>query len=150
VLRLARPERIDDPELVLIVGTLGLAVNVVGLLIFQDCASWFSCCIPGRRRRPLQQPQPLDQGPTRGAFGGTQGAEGQQYIATPVTLGLDSAVTLRGSSVERKQKGATVFSNVAGAFRLHPLDRFALPFSSSSLLPLVPFSLSHALFFFIF
>ncbi|XP_020013318.2 calcium/manganese antiporter SLC30A10 isoform X1 [Castor canadensis] len=114
VLRLARPERIDDPELVLIVGTLGLAVNVVGLLIFQDCASWFSCCIPGRRRRPLQQPQPLDQGPTRGAFGGTQGAEGQQYIATPVTLGLDSAVTLRGSSVERKQKGATVFSNVAG------------------------------------
>eukprot|EP00069_Balaena_mysticetus_P003996 bmy_17010T0 len=39
VLRLARPERIDDPELVLIVGALGLAVNVVGLLIFQDCAA---------------------------------------------------------------------------------------------------------------
>nr|XP_023969742.1 zinc transporter 10 [Chrysemys picta bellii] len=41
VLRLARPERIDGPELVLIVGALGLAVNVVGLLIFQD---WDSCC----------------------------------------------------------------------------------------------------------
>ncbi|XP_054348392.1 calcium/manganese antiporter SLC30A10 isoform X3 [Pongo pygmaeus] len=42
VLRLARPERIDDPELVLIVGVLGLLVNVVGLLIFQDCAAWFA------------------------------------------------------------------------------------------------------------
>lgn len=39
VKRLARPEAIDDPLLVLIVGTLGLAVNVVGLLIFQDY-SW--------------------------------------------------------------------------------------------------------------
>ncbi|KAF0886929.1 calcium/manganese antiporter SLC30A10 isoform X1 [Crocuta crocuta] len=36
VLRLARPERIDDPELVLIVGALGLAVNVLGLLASAD------------------------------------------------------------------------------------------------------------------
>ncbi|XP_052007191.1 zinc transporter 10-like [Xyrauchen texanus] len=35
--RLARPEAIDDPTLVLIVGSLGLAVNVLGLLIFMDC-----------------------------------------------------------------------------------------------------------------
>lgn len=35
--RLARPEAIDDPLLVLIVGSLGLAVNLVGLVIFQDC-----------------------------------------------------------------------------------------------------------------
>ncbi|XP_051945544.1 zinc transporter 10-like [Xyrauchen texanus] len=35
--RLARPEAIDDPALVLIVGSLGLAVNVLGLLIFTDC-----------------------------------------------------------------------------------------------------------------
>ncbi|NXS10509.1 ZNT10 protein, partial [Neodrepanis coruscans] len=42
VLRLARPEPIDDAQLlVLIVGTLGLAVNVVGLLVFQD---WGACC----------------------------------------------------------------------------------------------------------
>ncbi|KAB0405832.1 hypothetical protein E2I00_008484 [Balaenoptera physalus] len=46
VLRLARPERIDDPELVLIVGALGLAVNVVGLLIFQDCAAWPMLTLP--------------------------------------------------------------------------------------------------------
>ncbi|KAM9316179.1 calcium/manganese antiporter SLC30A10 [Gastrophryne carolinensis] len=36
VLRLAKPGRIDDPELVLIVGALGLGVNIVGLLVFQD------------------------------------------------------------------------------------------------------------------
>ncbi|XP_069856007.1 calcium/manganese antiporter SLC30A10-like isoform X1 [Dipodomys merriami] len=115
VLRLARPERMDDPELVLIVGALGLAVNLVGLLIFQDCAAWFSCCVPGLRRRRLQQQQQqrqLDQG---GASGGPQGTEGQQDAVTPSVPGSDSAVTFRGASVESKQeKGATVFSNVAG------------------------------------
>ncbi|XP_069708793.1 calcium/manganese antiporter SLC30A10 [Phaenicophaeus curvirostris] len=48
VLRLARPEPIDDARLVLIVGTLGLAVNLVGLLVFQD---WGACC-----RRPAPAP----------------------------------------------------------------------------------------------
>uniref|UniRef100_A0A8B9NP32 Solute carrier family 30 member 10 n=1 Tax=Accipiter nisus TaxID=211598 RepID=A0A8B9NP32_9AVES len=50
ILRLARPEPIDDAQLVLIVGTLGLAVNLVGLLVFQD---WGACC---RRRRPPALP----------------------------------------------------------------------------------------------
>uniref|UniRef100_A0A8B9U858 Solute carrier family 30 member 10 n=1 Tax=Anas zonorhyncha TaxID=75864 RepID=A0A8B9U858_9AVES len=49
LLRLARPERIDDAELVLIVGALGLAVNLVGLLVFQD---WGACC----RRTPAPPP----------------------------------------------------------------------------------------------
>ncbi|XP_075451701.1 calcium/manganese antiporter SLC30A10-like [Ascaphus truei] len=47
VLRLARPERIDDPRLVLIVGALGLLVNIVGLLVFQDygaCMRFFRGC----------------------------------------------------------------------------------------------------------
>ncbi|XP_054348374.1 calcium/manganese antiporter SLC30A10 isoform X1 [Pongo pygmaeus] len=114
VLRLARPERIDDPELVLIVGVLGLLVNVVGLLIFQDCAAWFACCLRGRSRR-LQQPQQLAEGCAPGAFGGPQGAEDPRPAAAPTAPGSDSAVTLRGTSVERKrEKGATVFSNVAG------------------------------------
>ncbi|XP_008053502.1 zinc transporter 10 [Carlito syrichta] len=114
VLRLARPERIDDPELVLIVGALGLAVNVVGLLIFQDCAAWLACCGRGRRRRHLQRPQLAEAG-TRGAFGGPQSAEDPRRAETPTGPGSDSAVTFRGASVERKQeKGATVFSNVAG------------------------------------
>nr|XP_012646910.1 zinc transporter 10 isoform X1 [Microcebus murinus] len=109
VLRLARPERIDDAELVLIVGALGLAVNVVGLLIFQDCAAWFACCGRCPRRRPKpQQPRPL-------AEGGLRGAEHGPHAATPAAPGGDSAVTLRGASGERTQeKGATVFSNVAG------------------------------------
>ncbi|XP_006894652.1 PREDICTED: zinc transporter 10 [Elephantulus edwardii] len=102
ILRLARPERIDDPKLVLIVGALGLAVNVVGLLIFQDCASWFSCC---RRRRQ----QPVESG-ARGDFGELQGVESQPQASTRT----NSAVTLRVAPAERKEKGATVFSNVAG------------------------------------
>ncbi|KAL7889279.1 hypothetical protein AOLI_G00015370 [Acnodon oligacanthus] len=44
--RISRPEPIDDPFLVLVVGSLGLAVNVVGLFIFQDCRSM---CGRGRR-----------------------------------------------------------------------------------------------------
>ncbi|XP_026795277.3 zinc transporter 10 isoform X1 [Pangasianodon hypophthalmus] len=34
--RLAQPEAIDKPELVLVVGSIGLCINVVGLLVFQD------------------------------------------------------------------------------------------------------------------
>lgn len=106
VLRLARPERIDDPELVLIVGALGLAVNVVGLLIFQDCGACFSRCTRGHRTRPSQPPR---QGDTGGALGCPREA------ATATDPGSDSAVTLRGASAGRKQQeGATVFSNVAG------------------------------------
>ncbi|KAM7050245.1 calcium/manganese antiporter SLC30A10 isoform 1-T1 [Molossus nigricans] len=104
VLRLARPERVDDPALVLIVGALGLAVNVVGLLIFQDYRAWLACC---RRRR---RPQQVAQGGTGGALGGPQGAP----RAGP---GADSAVTLRVASLGKtSEKGATVFANVAGDF----------------------------------
>ncbi|XP_040524654.1 zinc transporter 10 isoform X1 [Gallus gallus] len=60
VLRLARPERIDDAQLVLIVGALGLAVNLVGLLVFQN---WDACC---RRRRP-ETPPGRAVGPSDGA-----------------------------------------------------------------------------------
>ncbi|NXK29377.1 ZNT10 protein, partial [Arenaria interpres] len=55
ILRLARPEPIDDAQLVLIVGTLGLAVNLVGLLVFQD---WGACC----RRRPPAPVSSLNAG----------------------------------------------------------------------------------------
>ncbi|KAG2468569.1 ZNT10 protein, partial [Polypterus senegalus] len=37
LMRLVEPQKISDPELVLIVGALGLAINIVGLVIFQDC-----------------------------------------------------------------------------------------------------------------
>lgn len=142
VLRLARPERIDDPELVLIVGALGLAVNVVGLLIFRDCAAWFACC--GRRRHEQKRHQQLAAGGgPRGVFPAPQGAEGRWHAAALPAPGRDSAVTLRVASVDRKdEKGATVFSNVAGAFRLHLLDSVALPSPARP----VPSSSPHALF----
>ncbi|XP_039106537.1 zinc transporter 10 isoform X1 [Hyaena hyaena] len=100
VLRLARPERIDDPELVLIVGALGLAVNVLGLLIFQDCAAWLACCGPRRRRR---RPPPAE-GRCPRAPGAPRGAPGPP-----------SAVAGCAASADRKEeRGATVISNVAG------------------------------------
>ncbi|RXM37308.1 Zinc transporter 10 [Acipenser ruthenus] len=49
VMRLVNTERIDDPFLVLIVGALGLAVNIVGLIIFQDC------CYRSKRSGPVQE-----------------------------------------------------------------------------------------------
>ncbi|XP_054569012.1 LOW QUALITY PROTEIN: zinc transporter 10 [Eptesicus fuscus] len=93
-LRLARPERIDDPALVLIVGALGLAVNVVGLLVFQDCGAWFACC----RRRSAAAARPP---PPPGAPGAARAAPSP-----------DSGVTLRAGKTA--EKGATVFANVAG------------------------------------
>ncbi|XP_016320983.1 zinc transporter 10-like [Sinocyclocheilus anshuiensis] len=51
--RLAMPQAIDDPPLVLIVGSLGLAVNVLGLLIFQDC----SRCLRARRQNDASVPR---------------------------------------------------------------------------------------------
>ena len=121
VLRLVRPERIDDPELVLIVGALGLAVNVVGLLVFQDCATWLACL---RRRR---RPQQVAEGSADRAFAGPQAAR------------PDSAVTLRVASLGKTAgKGAIVLANIAGAFRVHPLDRFVLPSSRLSRSPPLP------------
>lgn len=72
LLRLVRPERIDDPELVLIVGALGLAVNVLGLLVFQDCAAWGACC--GRRRDPAPRAASLGRAPDTGAPAAPPGA----------------------------------------------------------------------------
>ncbi|XP_064411207.1 calcium/manganese antiporter SLC30A10-like [Latimeria chalumnae] len=46
--RLASPQRIDDAQLVLIVGTLGLAVNIIGLIIFQDC------CLMKKQESPIE------------------------------------------------------------------------------------------------
>nr|DBA27271.1 TPA: hypothetical protein GDO54_011435 [Pyxicephalus adspersus] len=51
VLRIAKPEKIDDPELVLIVGALGLGVNIVGLLVFQD----YGACMRAIRRCTKKQ-----------------------------------------------------------------------------------------------
>uniref|UniRef100_A0A7N4NGQ6 Cation efflux protein transmembrane domain-containing protein n=1 Tax=Sarcophilus harrisii TaxID=9305 RepID=A0A7N4NGQ6_SARHA len=110
ILRLARPERIDDPELVLIVGALGLAVNVVGLLIFQDCSSWFTC---GRRRRRLN-------GSKRGPSAPPEAVSAQQQQLSVPTAGVpgsDSALTLRVASNPRKaEKRVTLQPREAGFY----------------------------------
>ncbi|NXT00719.1 ZNT10 protein, partial [Jacana jacana] len=62
ILRLARPEPIDDAQLVLIVGTLGLAVNLVGLLVFQD---WGACCRRRRRRDVPNDQKSPGEGPEK-------------------------------------------------------------------------------------
>ncbi|NWX79941.1 ZNT10 protein, partial [Alca torda] len=62
ILRLARPEPIDDAQLVLIVGTLGLAVNLVGLLVFQD---WGACCHHHRRRDSPNDQKSPEEGPEK-------------------------------------------------------------------------------------
>ncbi|XP_068089012.1 calcium/manganese antiporter SLC30A10 isoform X3 [Hyperolius riggenbachi] len=54
VLRLAKPQRIDGVELVLIVGALGLGVNIIGLLVFQD---YGSCIRSIRRHTNAQDPE---------------------------------------------------------------------------------------------
>ncbi|XP_036925343.1 zinc transporter 10 isoform X1 [Sturnira hondurensis] len=103
MLRLVRPERIDDPELVLIVGALGLAVNVVGLIVFQDCTAWLTCLRCRRHRHPQQVAEVGAEG-ADGAFPGPQGG-----------ARLNSAVTLRVASLGKTtEKGAIVFANVAG------------------------------------
>lgn len=56
--RLVRPEAIDDAGLVLVVGALGLAVNIVGLLIFQDCRR----CCPGSRVKRAESSTKSDVG----------------------------------------------------------------------------------------
>ncbi|KAL2099033.1 hypothetical protein ACEWY4_005513 [Coilia grayii] len=58
VKRLVRPEAIGDPGLVLVVGALGLAVNIVGLLIFQDCRR----CCSGTRTKRAESPAKSDEG----------------------------------------------------------------------------------------
>ncbi|XP_036610371.1 zinc transporter 10 isoform X1 [Trichosurus vulpecula] len=101
ILRLARPERIDDPKLVLIVGVLGLAVNVVGLLIFQDCSSWFACC-GGRRRRLRSSKRDLSA-----PLDGVSAQQLPPSVPPPAVVpGSDSALTLRGASSPRKEEKA--------------------------------------------
>ncbi|XP_049490534.1 zinc transporter 10 isoform X1 [Panthera uncia] len=99
VLRLARPERIDDPELVLIVGALGLAVNVLGLLIFQDCAAWLACWGPRRRRPP-----PPAEGRTPRAIGAPRGAPGpgQSQDEQPQHVGAHRRLLRRGTYTQHK------------------------------------------------
>ncbi|XP_071996208.1 calcium/manganese antiporter SLC30A10 [Engystomops pustulosus] len=80
ILRLAKPEKIDDPELVLIVGALGLGVNIIGLLVFQDysCCIRFLCGSKGQQKPEEPKASSNDRlNVTPYQAGGTQGSESQ-------------------------------------------------------------------------
>ncbi|KAM9564639.1 calcium/manganese antiporter SLC30A10 isoform 1-T1 [Guaruba guarouba] len=94
ILRLARPEPIDDAQLVLIVGTLGLAVNLVGLLVFQD---WGACC-----RRP---PEPV---PAPAVPGGAAAAEADEAGDSP----NDQKCPEEGSEKKKEKKSEAL--NIRG------------------------------------
>ncbi|XP_060102573.1 calcium/manganese antiporter SLC30A10 [Heteronotia binoei] len=74
--RLARPEPISDAALILVVGALGLGVNVLGLLVFQNWAACCPpCCCPPRRKD--SPPSREDEHPHGGpAFAAPEGAPG--------------------------------------------------------------------------
>uniref|UniRef100_A0A8C4X3G6 Solute carrier family 30 member 10 n=1 Tax=Erpetoichthys calabaricus TaxID=27687 RepID=A0A8C4X3G6_ERPCA len=94
--RLMEPQKISDPELVLIVGALGLAINIVGLIIFQECCF----CKPpdgGAEETRLRDGEDSEAGAFRTATWG-------------VLLGLDSRD-------QKKDDGpATVALNIRGEF----------------------------------
>ncbi|CAI5770954.1 zinc transporter 10 isoform X1 [Podarcis lilfordi] len=97
--RLASPQAVRDAELILIVGALGLAVNLVGLLVFQDWASCWPACL--RRGPPAKvTPEPsLDGDPEPGSAA----PEG----ALPAALDLDletCSVDGAGDSINAQNK----------------------------------------------
>lgn len=122
--RLAKPEPISNATLILVVGTVGLAINVVGLLIFQD---WACCC--GRGSPPPPYISPEDESPTR--------------TVASNSIAFEGMVEMSGSTAEPRPK--------AGANRLPPCSSFAassllfaafLPFFLPSLSLSAAFSLS--------
>nr|XP_023663871.1 zinc transporter 10-like [Paramormyrops kingsleyae] len=85
---LADPDIISNPMLVLIVGALGLLVNVVGLFIFQD----FSCCRRGKGRRR--------QGSRKGAPQESETKDEESQAGAPV---LHDGITDQKGEEKRSQ-----------------------------------------------
>lgn len=145
ILRLARPEPIDDAQLVLIVGTLGLAVNVVGLLVFQD---WGACC---RGRRPSPSP-PAAAALRDGTPNGQEDEAGAfrlhfAFLSRPASL-LPSRILLHSLSSSRFPSGpAELLAQSCEPFQSPKATRGPRGVSLSSLrrpLPLSPCTLPRA------
>ncbi|XP_072365514.1 calcium/manganese antiporter SLC30A10 isoform X2 [Scyliorhinus torazame] len=102
ITRLFKPQRMDDVELVLIVGALGLAVNIVGLILFQDC------CFKRK----------ISNDPTGRLATGTEGQR-ENTASAPA-----SALNIRGVllQVMGDALGSVVVVVAATVFYLLPLD----------------------------
>ncbi|KAK3553338.1 hypothetical protein QTP70_000844 [Hemibagrus guttatus] len=66
--RLAQPEAIDKPALVLVVGSIGLCINVVGLLVFQD----WRCLRKNKARTTRRDSEPKSDTDTEAGFQQTE------------------------------------------------------------------------------
>ncbi|XP_026551529.1 zinc transporter 10 [Pseudonaja textilis] len=101
--RLARPESISNATLILVVGAIGLAVNLVGLLVFQD---WACCCGRGSPPPPILSPE--DESPTRTVASSSVALEGMVemsgHAAEPSPKAGDSTDTQKTPKEDQKQK----------------------------------------------
>ncbi|XP_058019773.1 calcium/manganese antiporter SLC30A10 isoform X1 [Ahaetulla prasina] len=101
--RLARPESLSNATLILVVGTIGLAINVVGLLVFQD---WTCCC--GRGSPPPPYLSPEDKSSSRTVAGSSIALEGMVEMSgsasEPRPKAGDSADTQKKPEENKKQK----------------------------------------------
>ncbi|XP_053476353.1 zinc transporter 10-like [Ictalurus furcatus] len=73
--RLAKPEAIDNPALVLVVGSIGLCINVVGLIVFQD---WRCLCRKGARTTHRDS-EPKSDTDTEAGFQQTDSDEVEEF-----------------------------------------------------------------------
>ncbi|XP_043917414.1 zinc transporter 10 [Protopterus annectens] len=84
VKRLIDPQKISDPELILIVGGLGLLINIIGLLIFQD----YSCCTKSHLEEPVEGKD--------GEAGDTLTADPDDVLAKKKPAKNSQALNIRG------------------------------------------------------
>ncbi|KAG9484584.1 hypothetical protein GDO78_010129 [Eleutherodactylus coqui] len=104
ILRLAKPEKIDGPELVLIVGALGLGVNILGLLVFQDYGACMRFLCGRKKQQEPEEPKETSNGclnVTPYQAGGSQGSE-----SSDKTLAGDYIDEQESDQEEEKVKSA--------------------------------------------
>ncbi|XP_008124065.2 calcium/manganese antiporter SLC30A10 isoform X1 [Anolis carolinensis] len=103
--RLAQPQGIRDAFLVLLVGALGLAVNLLGLLVFQD---WACCCRPRRRHPDAPAPDPpagldIEMAPSEGGSAEQDGQDGAQS-ASQAGDSISIEKSSQEEAVQKKEK----------------------------------------------
>ncbi|KAJ1157673.1 hypothetical protein NDU88_010377 [Pleurodeles waltl] len=99
VLRLARPEIIAEPGLVLVVGALGLGVNIVGLLVFQDYGRCRRLLCGARARGAASRGLQVAPGTARPAEEEPRGAARRESDGAGDTLNIED-----GSDDEESKK----------------------------------------------
>ncbi|XP_029449040.1 zinc transporter 10 [Rhinatrema bivittatum] len=102
--RLAGPQPIDRVQLVLVVGALGLAVNVVGLLVFQD----YSRCRPSRGERQRQRQLAGSGSSLQGAPPGAEALGSLDPDEAGDTVSVQDESDEEGKPEEKKASGLNI------------------------------------------